>query len=407
MISQYAYIGYVLQDQKVLDQYPLSPTDFDFELVGTFCAMQRLHDKNVDITIETLISEHPGFKEYAKEIIEHSAGRSSIKYHWEKIRQITERRNLEAIPRLIDSRPTDEIKADIEEVLKSTERDCSSIVSAKDVAKETMRELDRPIEQHEIGLKWIDRDLFVARQDLVVVGGRPSMGKTAFLLKWVKTQAKDGKKCLVFSLEMGRTQLMKRMASAESSVDATKIKRREAKSDELTRYVEGMGRIASLPIFIDDTAGISIQQIRSRVRREKPDIVFIDYLQLVGCKGESRRHEIEEISRKLKIIAKENNIPVVALSQLSRTLEQRPNKRPIMSDLRESGAIEQDADIILFLYREAVYCEYLKQGQECRCSHTHDKRAVEIIIAKQREGELKSSFANFHGEYTKFIDLPN
>ena len=239
--------------------------------------------------------------------------------------------------------------------------------------------------------------------DLVLIAARPSMGKTAFVLNIAQYIAfKKEKGVAVFSLEMSKEQLVNRLFSLESQVDAQAIRTGNMKDSDWEKLIEGAGIIGSSRLIIDDTPGISISELRSKCRKYKLehglDIVIIDYLQLmtgsVGRSSESRQQEISEISRSLKGLARELNVPEIALSQLSRAVESRPDKRPMLSDLRESGAIEQDADVVMFIYRD----EYYNKDSEF-------KKQAEIIIAKQRNGPVGTVNLAWLGEYTKFANL--
>lgn len=239
--------------------------------------------------------------------------------------------------------------------------------------------------------------------DLVLVAARPSMGKTAFVLNIAQYMAfKKDKGVAIFSLEMSKEQLVNRLFSLESQVDAQALRTGNMKDSDWEKLIEGAGIIGKSNLIIDDTPGISVSELRSKCRKYKLehglDIVIIDYLQLmtgsVGKNSESRQQEISEISRSLKGLARELNVPVVALSQLSRAVESRPDKRPMLSDLRESGAIEQDADVVMFIYRD----EYYNKDSEF-------KKQAEIIIAKQRNGPVGTVNLAWLGEYTKFANL--
>lgn len=238
------------------------------------------------------------------------------------------------------------------------------------------------------------------RTDLILVAARPAMGKTAFSLNLVQNAALKGDASVaVFSLEMSKEQLVQRMLSAQSHVELKKIKTGNLDENDWPRIIDAMSVLSNANIYIDDTPGIKIGELRSKCRKLKIekglDLILIDYLQLMEGDGgnESRQQEISKISRSLKIIAKELNCPVVALSQLSRAPEQRSDHRPMLSDLRESGAIEQDADIVMFLYRD----EYYHPDSE-------RKNIGEIIIAKNRHGETGSVELVWLGEIQKFAN---
>ena len=238
--------------------------------------------------------------------------------------------------------------------------------------------------------------------DLILVAARPSMGKTAFVLNIAQHVAfKANKTVAIFSLEMSKEQLVNRLFALEAQVDAQSLRTGNLKDSDWEKLIESAGIIGKSNLIIDDTPGISISELRSKCRKLKIekglDIIIIDYLQLmtggVGRRSESRQQEISEISRALKGVARELNVPVVALSQLSRAVEQRPDHRPMMSDLRESGAIEQDADVVMFIYRDDYYHK-----------DTELKNVAEIIIAKQRNGAIGTINLTWLPQYTKFAN---
>ena len=237
--------------------------------------------------------------------------------------------------------------------------------------------------------------------DLIIVAARPSMGKTALSMNLVENvMIRSGKPVLVFSMEMPAESLVMRMLSSLGRIDQSRIRIGRLQEDDWPRFNSAISLLAEQKLFIDDQGGLSPIDIRARARRVARDqgglgMIMVDYLQLMQTPGASNRvEEISEISRSLKSLAKEMNCPLVALSQLNRSLEQRPNKRPVMSDLRESGAIEQDADVIMFIYRDEVYNE-----------DTTDKGVAELIIGKQRNGPIGTTRLAFHGQYTRFEDL--
>lgn len=238
--------------------------------------------------------------------------------------------------------------------------------------------------------------------DLVLIAARPSMGKTAFVLNLVQHVAlKRNHPVAIFSLEMSKEQLVNRIFSMESRVDAQVLRTGKLNDSEWEKLVESVGYIGESKLIIDDTPGISISELRSKCRKFKLehglDMVIIDYLQLMsgsGKKGENRQQEISEISRSLKALARELSAPVIALSQLSRACETRPDHRPMLSDLRESGAIEQDADVVMFLYRDDYYNK-----------DTEKKNIAEVIIAKQRNGPIGTVELVWLPNYTKFANM--
>lgn len=245
-----------------------------------------------------------------------------------------------------------------------------------------------------------DKTSGLQKSDLIIVAGRPSMGKTTFSMNMAENAAIKGQvPVLVFSMEMPGEQLAMRMLSSIGRIDQGRLRTGKLDNDDWPRLTTAVGILNEAKIFIDDTPALTPNELRARARRVAREqgglgLIVIDYLQLMrgsGNNNENRASEISEISRSLKALAKELKVPVVALSQLNRSLEQRPNKRPVMSDLRESGAIEQDADIIVFIYRDEVYNQ-----------DSPDKGTAEIIIGKQRNGPIGAVRLTFIGQYTKF-----
>ena len=240
------------------------------------------------------------------------------------------------------------------------------------------------------------------RNDLIIVAARPSVGKTAFALNVAQSVAvKARENVAIFSLEMGADQLVMRMLCAEGNIDAQALRTGMLTTEDWSKLTMAMGSLSNSGIFIDDTPGVRINEIRAKCRRLAQEnglgMILIDYLQLIqgsGRPGENRQQEVSEISRSLKGLARELKVPVIALSQLSRGVEQRQDKRPMMSDLRESGSIEQDADIVAFLYRDDYYDK-----------ESESKNMIEIIIAKQRNGPTGTVTLAFRKEYNKFLNV--
>ena len=241
------------------------------------------------------------------------------------------------------------------------------------------------------------------RNDLIIVAARPSVGKTAFALNIAQNVAtKSDRKVAIFSLEMGADQLVQRMLCAEGNINAQVLRTGELDEEDWRKVMVASGSLSNAGIYIDDTPGVRVNEIRAKCRRLQQehglDMVVIDYLQLImgsGKPGENRQQEVSEISRSLKGLARELEIPVIALSQLSRSVEQRQDKRPMLSDLRESGSIEQDADIVSFLYREDYYEDDVADKENI----------IEIIIAKQRNGPTGTVELAFIKEYNKFVNI--
>ncbi|TCS80791.1 replicative DNA helicase [Tepidibacillus fermentans] len=282
-----------------------------------------------------------------------------------------------------------------------------SFIAIKDILMETIDRIEF-LHQHKgeitgIPSGFADLDKMTSgfqKSDLIILAARPSVGKTAFALNVAQNVAARAKETVaIFSLEMPASQLVQRMVSAEGNLDAHKLRTGQMEEEDWQKLTMAMSTLSEAPIYIDDTPGITVYDIRAKLRRLKAErglgLVVIDYLQLIHGRGKSdnRQQEISEISRQLKRIARELEVPVIALSQLSRAVEQRQDKRPMLSDIRESGSIEQDADIVAFLYRDDYYNP-----------ETEKQNIVEIIIAKHRNGPVGKVELVFLKNYNKFVN---
>ena len=309
---------------------------------------------------------------------------------------------------------------DVEDIMAGAEKKIFDIIQnknqksyspIKDVLIESFTKLEELYNQKSVvtGIPtgFIELDYKTAGlhgSDLILVAARPAMGKTAFALNIAANAAiRANVPVALFSLEMSKEQLVNRVLCMEAMVDSNKVRTGKLEEDDWSKLAGVVGPLSESGIYIDDTPGISIMEIRTKCRKLKMEknigLIVIDYIQLIqgsGKKNSSREQEISEISRSLKILAKELNVPVIALSQLSRAVEQRPEHRPMLSDLRESGAIEQDADIVMFLYRD----DYYNPDSE-------DKDIAEVIIAKHRGGSTGTVNLLWMGSYTKFVNLAN
>lgn len=344
---------------------------------------------------------------------------ANIEYHARIVREkAVLRRLIETATGIIQQ--TYESQGDVEELLDRAEQEIFQIAQTQDRKgfvwiKEILWPTFEKIEQLQNNTSSVtgvptgfpDLDEMTAGfqpGDLIIVAARPSMGKTAFTLNIAQHAAIAAQKPVaVFSLEMSKESLVQRILCAEGRVDASRLRRGRLLDDEYARLATAAGYLNTAPIYIDDTPAISVLETRAKARRlkaDRPDLamVIVDYLQLMQgpARSENRQQEVSEISRGLKALAKELNVPVVALSQLSRAVESRPDKRPMMSDLRESGAIEQDADVIMFLYRPEYY-----YGPVDKDGNNLEGRA-ELIIGKQRNGATGKVDLVFLKEYTRF-----
>ncbi len=307
---------------------------------------------------------------------------------------------------------------DVEDIMEGAEKKIFNIMQNKDkkgyapiqdILVESFNQLEELYnrKQHITGVPsgFIELDYKTAGfhgSDLVLIAARPAMGKSAFALNIATNAAvRANVPVVIFSLEMSKEQMVNRILCSEAMVDSNKVRTGKLEEDDWTKLAGSIGPLSDSEIYIDDTPGISVSEIRAKCRKLKLEknigMVVIDYLQLIqgsNKRNGSREQEISEISRSLKILAKEINVPVIALSQLSRAVEQRPDHRPMLSDLRESGAIEQDADIVMFLYRDDYYNK-----------ESEKKDIAEVIIAKHRGGSLGTVELLWLGSYTKFVNL--
>ena len=295
---------------------------------------------------------------------------------------------------------------DIFDIMQS--RNSKGYASIKEILVSTFDQIEEMFQNKNkvSGLEtgFVDLDSKISglnKSDLLIVAARPAMGKSAFVLNIATFVAKSLKvPTMIFSLEMSKEQMVNRILCSESEVDSMKVKNADLNSEEWLKLGEASGRLSEIPLYIDDTPGLSSAELRAKCRKAKLEknigLVIIDYLQLMESKNKSssRQQEISEISRSLKILAKELSVPVIALSQLSRAAESRVDHRPMLSDLRESGAIEQDADIVMFLHREDYYN-----------ADTEKKNVAEVIIAKNRSGSTGTVELAWIGNYTKFANL--
>jgi replicative DNA helicase len=312
-----------------------------------------------------------------------------------------------------------EDKGDVEEILDFAERSIFDISENKikpsfyvlgDILTDTYKAVEEAYENKVLvtgvptGFRGLDEKTSGLQPgDLIVIAGRPSMGKTALALNIARNASLEtGEPAAIFSLEMSKEQLSLRMLSAEARIDSSRMRGGFLSERDLARINRAAGALYDIPIYIDDSPAISALEIRAKTRRMKMDkgvgLVVVDYLQLMRGRASAERRDLEisEISRSLKALAKELNLPVVALSQLNRKVEDRTNKRPVLSDLRESGAIEQDADVILFIYRDEVYHKE---------EDNPNKGIAELILAKQRNGPIGAVKLAFLETYTRFEDL--
>jgi len=363
-----------------------------------------------------------GGSSYLSTLVDYVPTAANISYYCNLVKQKALLRRLGEVATDIVSKTFE--GGDVDELLDGAEtaifkiaenRTRPSYFEVKDILKDTFRNIEQLFERKELvtGVPsgFTDLDEMTAGMqsgDLLIIAGRPSMGKTAFclnLVEYASIRSERKVPSVVFSLEMGKEQLVQRLLCSVAKVDASRLRTGDLGPSDWPKLTDAADKLSQAPVFIDDTPAITVLELRSKARRLKAEhglgLIVVDYLQLMrGHNPESRQQEISEISRSLKALAKELSVPVVALSQLNRSLENRTDKRPIMADLRESGAIEQDADVIMFVYRDAVYCEDCR-NREKTCEKGHEKDA-EVIVGKQRNGPIGTVHLTFRGEYTRF-----
>ena len=426
--AEQSVIGSMIMDQDaiVTAMEILLQEDFYHKQYGIlFDAMIELYSSGQPVDLVTLqnklkekdVPQEVSSLEFVGELVRAVPTSANVKYYCNIVKENSMKRKL--------IRVTEEIenecyagKESLENVLDKTEHDIFALLSSRtggdyvpirQVVMNALEKIEKASQQDGnvtgIPTGFIDLDYRTAGlqpSDLVLIAARPSMGKTAFVLNIAQYVAFHENMCTaIFSLEMSKEQLVNRLFSLESRVDAQALRTGNLSDADWAKLVEGAGIIGDSELIIDDTPGISISEMRSKCRKYKLEhdlkLIIIDYLQLMSGSGRStarRQQELSDISRSLKALARELNVPVLALSQLSRAVEQRPDHRPMLSDLRESGAIEQDADVVMFIYRDDYYNK-----------DTELKGISEIIIAKQRNGPIGTVNLAWLPEYTKFANL--
>ncbi|MBQ5336731.1 MAG: replicative DNA helicase [Oscillospiraceae bacterium] len=427
--AEQSVVGAMLMDKEAIEiaSEIVNPDDFYNRQLGTvfetmvelnregsavdFVTLQnRLREKNVPPQVSSaefigeLVSAVPtsaNVKYYAQIVADKSTLRKLIRVSEETINTCySNSENMEGI--------LNDVEKSVFQITQK--RNTGEFVSIDQVVMNALNRIEQAskMKGNVTGLStgFLDLDYSTAGfqpSDLILIAARPSMGKTAFVLNIAEHMAFHDNKCVaIFSLEMSKEQLVNRLLAMESHVDSQHIRTGNMSDMDWENLIESADVVGSSKLIIDDTPGISIQELRSKCRKYKMDhglnIIMIDYLQLMtggsGRGSESRQQEISDISRSLKALARELNVPVVALSQLSRAVEQRPDHRPMLSDLRESGAIEQDADMVMFIYRDDYYNK-----------DTEKKGVADIIIAKQRNGPIGTVDLLWLPEFTKFANL--
>lgn len=390
-----------------------------------FSVMQELYDQQEPIDIVSVVEalnkkkqlEKAGGMSFITKLCETLPTAANAKYYAKIVKEKSELRHLIDAVTIIAGKAYEE-EEDASDIIDSAEqmilniasgRNHSDFTHIKDATVEAMARITELMETKgkitglATGFDLLDHITSgLQPSDLILIAARPSMGKTAFVLNVATNVANNGGSVAFFSLEMSKTQLAQRILAAESAIDASSLKVGDINDEQWDRLIKQSDNLIKKEIYIDDTPGISVMDLRGKARRLKAekglDLIVIDYLQLMQGRiksgGDNRQQEISDISRSLKALARELDVPVVALSQLSRSVESRQVKKPMLSDLRESGSLEQDADIVMFLYREDYYePETQRQG------------LTDLIIAKHRNGAIGNVEIFFQKEYTKFRDV--
>jgi replicative DNA helicase len=424
--AESSVLGGVLLENDAINQVLelLRPEDFYRESHRkVFRAMIELSDRAEPVDLITLSEflktrnelEAVGGTAYLASLADFVPTAANISYYARIVREKSILRSLISTATDIATRGYEE-QGNVEEFLDAAEKvifDISekkikaSFIAVGDMIKDTLKTVEKLYERKEmvtgVPTGYEDLDKLTAGlqpADLIIVAGRPGMGKTAFALNIATNAAFTGVGAAVFSLEMAKEQLVLRMLCSEARVNSSKVRSGYLGERDFPQLAKAAGKLHEAPIYIDDTPAISVLELRAKARRllrdrsKKIGLIVVDYLQLMRGMGaaSNREQEISEISRSLKALAKELNVPVIALSQLNRRVEDRGDRRPMMSDLRESGAIEQDADVIMFIYRDEVYNK----------SDDSKKGVAEVIVAKQRNGPIDTVNLTFLNEYTRF-----
>lgn len=424
--AESSVLGGILLENDAINQVLelLRPEDFYRESHRkVFRAMIELTDRSEPVDIITVGDylkgrgeiEAVGGSAYLASLADFVPTAANIAYYARIVREKSILRSLISAATDIATRGYEE-QGNVEEFLDVAEKvifDISekkikaSFIAVGDMIKDTLKTVEKLYERKEMvtgvpmGFEDLDRlTAGLQPSDLIIVAGRPGMGKTAFALNVATNAAFSGIGAAIFSLEMAKEQLVLRMLCSEARVNSSKVRSGYLGERDFPQLAKAAGRLHEAPIYVDDTPAISILELRAKARRllrdrsKKIGLIVLDYLQLMRGMGtaNNREQEISEISRSLKALAKELTVPIIALSQLNRRVEDRGDRRPVMSDLRESGAIEQDADVIMFIYRDEVYNK----------SDDSKKGTAEVIVAKQRNGPTDTVNLTFLNEYTRF-----
>ncbi len=425
--AEQSVLGAILLDNAALNRSMEIVSEEDFYRTANqmvYRSMVALSERNQAVDQITLTDylrgtgelEQVGGASYIAELVQMVPSAANIRYHCQIVRD-------KSLLRGLVRTATDVVMKGYEgttqtdELLEFAEREIfrlaqghlgGSFTPVSSIIQDSVEIVDRLYSRQEkitgVPTGFTDLDNLLAglqASDLIIVAGRPSMGKTSLALGMAEQAAlKGGAVVGIFSLEMSRAQLVLRMLSSQAHLDSHSVRTGQLKGPDWVALTEAAGKLEQAKIFIDDSGNLSVQQMRGKARRLKAEhglnLLIIDYLQLMDGKGssESRQQEISDISRALKALAKELDIPVVALSQLSRAVENRTDKRPMLADLRESGAIEQDADVVMFIYRDEVYNP-----------DSDEKGIANILVRKHRNGPIGEVDLQFHDRYAKFNDL--
>ena len=427
--AEIAVVGAIIRTPEILVEISSIIKDEDFYSSTTrtiFQALLEMHEKELPINSISIIDYLKG-----RNILDKAGGEANILayinsvktsanaiYHAQLIKDKSKKRNLQLIfANLLQESAngdfeTDDLLNKAENLIYqyATQQESTAFAPIKNVLVETMLEIDKMLKDENenritTGFADLDRQIYgFMPSDFIIIAARPAMGKTAFVLNIMSEVAVKQKKSVAFfSLEMSKKQLGLRLLCSGANVEAKKIKEKTLSDEDFTRLLMYGELMAKSKINIDDTGSISVMEIASKARKLKEevglDLIIIDYLQLMqGNKkynhSDNRQQEIGEISRSLKLLARELDIPIIALSQLNRSVEQRNNKKPLLSDLRESGSLEQDTDMVMFLYRDEYYDK-----------ETDKKNICTVITAKNRNGEIGETDLFFYAPTTKFADL--
>lgn len=405
---QHAYLGAVICDPSTLDAHPLDAADFTGAGRNVFLEMCRLHSEGVIPDYSTM-KDLPAWRQIGADVLSYAFTAANVGFYAKKLKEATKLRCYSSIGGLVTEMQergasAEEIGTEINRYLAISDRSAAQGITAAESVRYVIKQLERKgIKGLPTGFSRLDNMLSgLQPSGLYVLAGRPGMGKSALAGNLVEFLAPRQKKIVVFTLEMCHEQWTTRTLLSQANVNADRCNEGKLTNQDYTAIINAASKVSDWGMKLYDQPAIRVDTMRSITRREKPDLVIVDYLQLATAPAEKRHEEVATISRGLKALAKENRVPVLALAQMNRGSEAREKKRPMLSDLRESGQIEQDADAVMFIYRPSYYCDDCKLSDGNDCGKPGHGTGAEIIVAKNRHGKAGIVQADFYGEHYRF-----